>query len=455
MLTKTENGVEFPAAAYAYVGDPEKTDTWKLRLWESPETKVTVAQLGRAAAAFSAGGFRGNKVEIPSADVAGVKAKIRAEYKKLGVKPEDIPDSLAASDFPHFVVLLASVPETGLVRIPIAKLGTWYKGGKKFVITAADLQSVVSHFRAKANGEVAGDYEHGSVFNAGSGDPIPACGWLKAIDDAPDSGGVLWGDVDFTEKARQMIAAKEYKYISPVIAWGAKDKATGQPTGAMLTSWALTNAPLLDQMPAIAMSEGWVAESATGEETIMVKKLVLADRAAGTARAIHEDGTETLHAVEGLEAQPKVLHASELQRNQDGCINLAALDNLPAGTLIGFDVLHALNVQRELDAAIQSGKILPAQRAFYEKSAANDLAGFRQLVASLKPQVDTTERGVAGTGTEALSPGDRLAALAEAKMVATQGMQYSEALRLVATENPELAKEWRAQRQRRSGSEGK
>ncbi|MCK4649534.1 ChaB family protein, partial [bacterium] len=49
-VMKTEDGIKFPAAAYAYVGDPEKSTTWKLRLWEDPTKKVTRAQLGRAAA---------------------------------------------------------------------------------------------------------------------------------------------------------------------------------------------------------------------------------------------------------------------------------------------------------------------------------------------------------------------------------------------------------------------
>ena len=91
---KTEDGIEYPAEAYAYVPDPKKPSTWKLRLWESPTEKVTKAQLGRAAAAFSPGGFRGRKVEIPPDDVAKVKAKIVAAYRKLGVEKEDIPKQL-------------------------------------------------------------------------------------------------------------------------------------------------------------------------------------------------------------------------------------------------------------------------------------------------------------------------------------------------------------------------
>lgn len=90
-IMKTDNGVKFPASAYAYVPDKEKSSTWKLLLWEDPTKKITRAQLGRAAAALSPGGFRGQRVQIPTADLPAVKRKIRAEYKKLKVKDKDIP----------------------------------------------------------------------------------------------------------------------------------------------------------------------------------------------------------------------------------------------------------------------------------------------------------------------------------------------------------------------------
>lgn len=88
---KTEDGESYPAAAFAYVSDAEKPSGWELRLWEDPDKKVTRTQLGRAAAALSPGGFRGQKVAVPSADMSAVKRKIRAEYRKLGVEEGDIP----------------------------------------------------------------------------------------------------------------------------------------------------------------------------------------------------------------------------------------------------------------------------------------------------------------------------------------------------------------------------
>ena len=85
-----------PAADYAYVPDPQKPSTWKLRLTEGKPGNVTVRQLGRAAAALSSGGFRGQRVQLPGEAVARVKRRIRAAYRKLGVGEGDMPESVKA-----------------------------------------------------------------------------------------------------------------------------------------------------------------------------------------------------------------------------------------------------------------------------------------------------------------------------------------------------------------------
>lgn len=96
---KTDGGVAYGKDAYLYTPDDEPSH-WKLRIKEvvDGEQKVTRAQLGRAAAALGPSGFRGQKVDIPSEDIAKVKAKLRGLYKELGVKPEDIPEQVQKCD---------------------------------------------------------------------------------------------------------------------------------------------------------------------------------------------------------------------------------------------------------------------------------------------------------------------------------------------------------------------
>lgn len=86
--TKVEDGEAYLSSAYAYAPSDNPSD-WKLRLQDKTH-KVTKAQLGVAAAAFSPGGFRGQKVQIPGEDISEAKRKIRAAYKSLDVPDEEI-----------------------------------------------------------------------------------------------------------------------------------------------------------------------------------------------------------------------------------------------------------------------------------------------------------------------------------------------------------------------------
>lgn len=92
---KTEGGQQFPAEAFAYVPDPEKPSTWKLRLWDSPEEKETRRQIGYAVAALGTSGFRGNRVQIPSKDMASVKNKIKSAWKKVNAGTDkEVPSEI-------------------------------------------------------------------------------------------------------------------------------------------------------------------------------------------------------------------------------------------------------------------------------------------------------------------------------------------------------------------------
>ena len=98
---KTEDGVQFPAEAYLYVPDPDKPSTWKLRIWEDPEKKVTAAQVGRAIAALSPGGFRGQRVDLPEEEIPKIKAELRRLWREVNPDKEDseMPETIKKQGF--------------------------------------------------------------------------------------------------------------------------------------------------------------------------------------------------------------------------------------------------------------------------------------------------------------------------------------------------------------------
>ena len=74
--TKRENGMDFPAQAYAYVPDPAEPATWALRVWETPELRETRAQIGQATRNLGS-------VRIPPQDVGMAQAGIRDALARL------------------------------------------------------------------------------------------------------------------------------------------------------------------------------------------------------------------------------------------------------------------------------------------------------------------------------------------------------------------------------------
>lgn len=90
--TKTEDGKSFKSSDYAYVPDPQKPSTWKLRLTNTPGGEPDSGIVGAAIAALGKG-FRGNKVQIPASDLSGVRAKVRAAWKKAN--PDKSPDEMS------------------------------------------------------------------------------------------------------------------------------------------------------------------------------------------------------------------------------------------------------------------------------------------------------------------------------------------------------------------------
>lgn len=146
--------------------------------------------------------------------------------------------------------------QSKLVWIQIAKAGTYTKDGRQFSLNAKVFDEMVRNFEATANHTLQIDFEHASEEPASElgVDGAPAQGWAHALDNreraTPGSG--LWAQVEWLEPARSYIKAKKYKFISPAFRLQVRDRITGAPIGAMLSSIALTNDPFLDGMMPVA-----------------------------------------------------------------------------------------------------------------------------------------------------------------------------------------------------------
>lgn len=150
----------------------------------------------------------------------------------------------------------AAVPEAGPVWTPIARQGDFQgHSAGPFKMTLGTFNEIIANFR-KHPEELPFDFEHATHADPSSGSiphsGAPAQGWIK---DLKVEDGKLWALVEWGELARDYIKAGKYKYVSPTIAFGAKDRESGKPIGARLLSAALTNLPFLSGLGQVAAKD--------------------------------------------------------------------------------------------------------------------------------------------------------------------------------------------------------
>jgi len=169
---KTEDGKKFPASDYAYVPDPDKPSTWKLRLTSKPGGPPDPRIVGMAIAALGEG-FRGRKVQIPKKDLPKVKAKVRAAWLKAN------PDK-SKKDMPSVIRNERSLPmnekeREELIDQLISNCSCWDEEDREVLNALSDekliaLSECAKH-EAVYNSAVQG-FKHGNLrvtYNADEG----------------------------------------------------------------------------------------------------------------------------------------------------------------------------------------------------------------------------------------------------------------------------------------------
>lgn len=119
------------------------------------------------------------------------------------------------------------------------------EGLKAWTLSAANAVQIVAQVNALKTPRVI-DWEHQTLRSQGNGQPAPAAGWFSTVE-WRDGDGLYATDVEWTAEAAEQIAAKKYRFISPVFGFDGK-------TGAVvsLAHAALTNTPGLDGLTDLA-----------------------------------------------------------------------------------------------------------------------------------------------------------------------------------------------------------
>ncbi|SFI90371.1 phage protease [Brevibacillus centrosporus] len=249
----------------------------------------------------------------------------------------------------------------------------------KFLVDDESIRLILRDFQTKANDAVI-DYEHQTL----TGQQAPAAGWIMELVDKGDDG--LWGRVEWTDRAKEYLANREYRYLSPVIHVREDGKVIG------FINAGLTNFPAIDGMVPVSFKDQEMEEEQPMNE--FLKKLAAA---LGLPETATEE--EVLTAIQELAKNKDVKPDAQYEAFKSTLAQALGMGTNASDVDIRATVLSlkassdnnsvVKDLQERLDKrdreeviqlALTQGKITPAQKDWAENYAKVDLEGFRKFV---------------------------------------------------------------------------
>lgn len=220
------------------------------------------------------------------------------------------------------------------------------------------------------------DYEHQTLLSDQNGRPAPAAGWFKRLE-WREGRGLYATDVEWTAAARAHIEAGEYKFISPVLSFDGKSGEILQVQMA-----ALTNTPALDGMDAVAAlaEQFFTRPQGPNQKDRDMKAIAI-------LLGLAEDATEAdiSAAVTALKAtaatQESTIAALKAQAPDPArYVPIETVTQLQGDLAALTTRLNEDELEDVIQAALSSGKLLPAMEAWARELGKSNLAALKTYV---------------------------------------------------------------------------
>ena len=245
------------------------------------------------------------------------------------------------------------------------------------------------------------DYEHQTLHKEANGQPAPAAGWIHGLRWLEGKG--LYAEVELTQRARELVAAGEYRYFSPVFEYA---KSTGDVVRVLMG--ALTNHPAIAGMDAINLMAAATARFGANphpnppETTVTLLEKLLA--AIGLPANTTEDAA--IAACTSIKAQADAARAAlKLDGNATAetvtaaCTNLRTAATPDPAKYVPVSVVEELKtsvaaltakvgerpVEDLITPALADGRLLPAQETWARDLGKTNLAALTAYLKTAQP----------------------------------------------------------------------
>jgi phage I-like protein len=302
-------------------------------------------------------------------------------------------------------VALMATGEGGVPEwIELLPKGALIKGRDGRTFKVSDVQSLVDATLAYNSGrDIVVDFEHATDKAAPEGRPAPASGWISALEVRD---GAIWGRVAWTKTAHAMIAAREYRYTSPVF-YHEKTEAGQAAEVFVIARVALTNDPnltltalnsgdgLSSQVPPPSLRD--TSPALRGEGNNQGAPMNIAALCAALGLAATATEAEVLTAINSARSSAASTPdmALYVPKAQHDAV-VVELNTVKTAQGIAAKAVFDASVNSTLDAAVAAGKVVPAAREQY-KAMCSDQGGldnFKALVDKL-PVIASADAGAA------------------------------------------------------------
>ena len=237
-----------------------------------------------------------------------------------------------------------------------------------FLIDTEAYNSILNHFKAH-HVDIPIDYEHQTLQDV----QAPAAGWIKDLILKQDG---VYASVEWTEKAAQYLAAKEYRYLSPVVSVRESDRKA-----LLLHSAALTNTPAIDGMTAIVNSAKVGSPSKTPLDDMEGETNNLPP---ASSEQEADEPAELIKGLRGMLQLPDDAPLSDIENRIAELLQGQAALKLEVNSL-RFEA-HKCKAEEAVTMALKTGKLMPYQKDWAFRSAMSQLEGFKDW-AETAPQV--------------------------------------------------------------------
>jgi len=285
-------------------------------------------------------------------------------------------------------------------------------------INAAIASKVIERFNARKRPLVV-DYEHQTLRKEENGQPAPAAAWMTKLDWREGKG--LYATTELTARAREQIAAGEYRFFSPVFTF---DRTNGDVLDMRMG--AFTNDPAIDGMEPLALRAAATFGIQSHEDNSMNK--LLQAIIAGLALATTTTEDQAIAACASI--KPKLDELGELRKALGIADDVGTTDAIAACTAVKAKAdqgggtpdpakyvavgvvedlknqvaaLTAKTVDREVGELVESGlkdgRLLPAQKDWATQLGKKDIAALTSYLKTAQPIAALT-----GTQTRGQQP---------------------------------------------------